>query len=67
MTNYIITKKLNHYRKQLALVYKGNKEPLLEGIVSTSSIYVNEGVHYDGWNGGTINHDLIFYLALSHL
>lgn len=62
MTSYTITRKLNHYRKQLALLYKGSKESLLEDIVSTSSIYINEGIHYDSWNGGTTSHGLIFYL-----
>ena len=47
MKNYTITRKLNHYRKQLALLYKGAKEPILENIISTSLIYVNQEVHYD--------------------
>ena len=62
MKNYAITRKVNHYRKQLALLYKETKEPILENIISTSLIYVNEEVHYDNWNGGTTSHDLIFYL-----
>ncbi len=62
MKSYATTKKLNHYRKQLALLYKGAKEPILENIISISPIYVNEEVHYDNWNGGVTSHDLIFYL-----
>jgi len=62
MKSYTTTKKLNHYRKQLGLLYKGAKEPILENIINTSPIYVNEEVYYDNWNGGCTSHDLIFYL-----
>ena len=53
MKSYTITKKLNHYRKQLALLYKKTKEQILENIIRTSPIYVHEAVYYDNWNGGT--------------
>jgi hypothetical protein len=53
MKSYATTKKLNHYRKQLALLYRGTKEPILENIISISPIYVNEEVHYDNLDYGT--------------
>lgn len=62
MTEYAITRKLNHYRKQLMLLYKGAGEHLLEDILATAPIYINEGYNYDNWNGGQYGHALTLYL-----
>lgn len=63
MTSYSITRKLNHYRNQLAVLYKGDEETLLKDIVNTSPIYIDEAVHYDNWDQGITMHNLIFYLS----
>jgi len=62
MVSYAITRKLNHYRRQLALLYKNANETILENIVSTSPIYVNEAVDCDNWHDSGIGHNLTFYL-----
>jgi hypothetical protein len=62
MTEYAITRKLNHYRKQLMLLYRGANEHLLEEILATAPIYIQERYTYDNWNGGQYGHALTFYL-----
>ena len=62
MTEYAITRKLNHYRKQLMLLYRGAGEFLLEEILATAPIYIQEEYSYDNWNGGQYGHALTFYL-----
>lgn len=58
--SFVIPGKLQGYIRRLCLSYKA-ENPNLSGLLASAPIYVNEGVSYDNYDGGTYGHNVIIF------
>lgn len=57
-----IASKILSYIRRLEIEYRNGENPLLHDIISNASIFVQEAVSCDNWNGGTYGHNVILFL-----
>jgi len=61
--NFDLPKNLSSHRKRLAISYEMDGHLLLQKIIETAAIFIEEEVSYDNWNGGTYGHKYIFFVS----
>ena len=61
--NFDLPKDLSSHRKKLAISYELDGHFLLQEIIETAAIFIDEGVSYESWNGGTYGHKYIFFVS----
>ena len=62
MSDYFLPAKLPVYLQRLEIEYARTGEGLLLSILRGARTLVIPETAYDGWNGGTYGHDVVFYL-----
>lgn len=63
MSDYHLPRKINHYRRELVLMYEGQNKTLLASIARSAPIFIQEEYSYDNWDGGLCGHALTLYLS----
>ncbi|MEW8442149.1 MAG: toll/interleukin-1 receptor domain-containing protein [Candidatus Thiodiazotropha taylori] len=63
MENFALPQKIVPALRRLFRYYNKKDEKLLQVIIENAHIYVESGVTYDSWNGGTYGHDIYIFVA----
>lgn len=59
--------RVSGYLRRLAVEYERAEEKVLHSIVSQTNWRVEEGIEFDGWNGGQHGHNVIIHLTPEQL
>ena len=62
--NFVLPGKIDHFLEVLAKLFEDGNEQDCAWIVTNAVHKVEEGVHFDNWNGGTHLHNLVLSLDL---
>lgn len=62
-TNFFaINAKLPSYVRRLEIMYRSNDQKIFHEIICRASIFINEGISFDSWNGGNTGHGIVLFL-----
>ncbi len=61
-TQYGINAKIPSYVRRLEIMYRNDDQKIFHEIICRASIFVQEGISYDNWNGGTSGHGIVLFL-----
>ena len=66
--SYYLPAKIPGYLLRLSHHYAGDTDnATLKSLIDAARVYVDEGIQYDNWDGGTYGHDVRLYLPLEAL
>lgn len=57
-----ITSRIPSYVRRLEIMYRGYDEKIFHEIIRSASIFVQEELSYDNWDGGSYGHGIILFL-----
>lgn len=59
---YLINSKISGYVKRLDIMYRSNDQKIFHEIIRCASIFIQENISYDSWDGGTTGHGIVLFL-----